>query len=114
MSLEPLEVWKVQLVARHFLFWIVESPQSVRQKIREARKPDHGLTSSSTQWEGNPTSTTRFLLTGYETVCAILAVERENYLRARTTSFAGFVLAVVIGSDISTLSGDESEPPAYF
>jgi hypothetical protein len=38
IALEPLLVWKGQLVARqiHFGSW---NPQSVRQKIREARKP---------------------------------------------------------------------------
>ena len=34
-----LQVWKGQLDRASYLSWFVESPQSVRQKVREARKP---------------------------------------------------------------------------
>jgi len=34
-----LQVWNGQLVRVTDLFWIVEAPQSVRQEIRETRKP---------------------------------------------------------------------------
>ena len=38
VSQEPLQVQKEQLVGVK-LFWIVEFPQSVRQKVGEAREP---------------------------------------------------------------------------
>jgi hypothetical protein len=39
VSFAPLQVAEGTVGRASDLFWIVESPQSVRQKIREARKP---------------------------------------------------------------------------